>query len=133
MRRGYSPTQVLTILAVANLAVAIWIVRLLPQHVLRSLFRFYFDTFHGVTVNGLENYRAAGDRVVIVANHLSFADACLIACYLPDSPTFAVHTRRRGSGGRGRSSPPSTSSRWMCSRPIRSSTWSRRCAITGAS
>ena len=93
---GYSPTEVLTILAVANLAVAIWIVRLLPQHVLRSLFRFYFDTFHGVTVNGIENYRAARDRVVIVANHLSFADACLIACYLPDSPTFAVHTRMAG-------------------------------------
>jgi len=93
---GYSPSDVLTILAVANLAVAIWIVRLLPQHVFRSLFRFYFDTFHGVTVNGLENYHAAGDRVVIVANHLSFADACLIACYLPDSPTFAVHTRMAG-------------------------------------
>ena len=93
---GYSPTEVLMILAAANLAVAIWIMRLLPQHVLRSLFRFYFDTFHGVTVNGLENYRAAGDRVVIVANHLSFADACLIACYLPESPTFAVHTRMAG-------------------------------------
>ena len=93
---GYAPTEVLMILAAANLAVAIWIVRLLPQHVLRSLFRFYFDTFHGVTVNGIENYRAAGDRVVIVANHLSFADACLIACYLPDSPTFAVHTRMAG-------------------------------------
>ena len=85
--------RVLEILALANLAVAVWILRLLPQEVMRSLFRFYFDTFHGVTVNGLENYRAAGDRVVIVANHLSFADACLIACYLPDSPTFAVHTR----------------------------------------
>jgi acyl-[acyl-carrier-protein]-phospholipid O-acyltransferase/long-chain-fatty-acid--[acyl-carrier-protein] ligase len=93
---GYSPTEVLTILAIANLGVAIWIMRLLPQHVLRALFRFYFDTFHGVTVNGVENYRAAGDRVVIVANHLSFADACLIACYLPDSPTFAVHTRMAG-------------------------------------
>src|SRR5262245_46395814 len=93
---GISPPGVLTILALANLAVAIWIMRLLPQEVLRSLFRFYFDTFHGVTVNGLENYRAAGDRVVIVANHLSFADACLIACYLPDSPTFAVHTRMAG-------------------------------------
>jgi acyl-[acyl-carrier-protein]-phospholipid O-acyltransferase / long-chain-fatty-acid--[acyl-carrier-protein] ligase len=93
---GYSPTEVLTILAAANLAVAIWIMRLLPQEVFRSLFRLYFDTFHGVTVTGLENYKAAGDRVVIVANHLSFADACLIACYLPDSPTFAVHTRMAG-------------------------------------
>jgi acyl-[acyl-carrier-protein]-phospholipid O-acyltransferase/long-chain-fatty-acid--[acyl-carrier-protein] ligase len=90
---GISPAGALELLAFVNFFVAIWIMRLLPQEVLRSLFRFYFDTFHGVTVKGLENYRAAGDRIVIVANHLSFADACLIACYLPDSPTFAVHTR----------------------------------------
>ena len=36
--------------------------------------------------------QAAGDRVVIVANHQSYLDACLIAAYLPDSPTFAIHT-----------------------------------------
>ena len=43
-------------------------------------------------VHGLENYKAAGDRVVIVANHQSYLDACLIAACLPDSPTFAIHT-----------------------------------------
>jgi acyl-[acyl-carrier-protein]-phospholipid O-acyltransferase / long-chain-fatty-acid--[acyl-carrier-protein] ligase len=93
---GVSSPATLAILAAANFLVAIWIVRLLPQHVLRALFRFYFNTFHGVSVSGIDNYRAAGDRVVIVSNHLSFADACLIACYLPDSPTFAVHTRMAG-------------------------------------
>lgn len=90
---GMTPPAALELLALVNFFVAVWIMRLLPQEVLRALFRFYFDTFHGVTVKGIENYRAAGDRIVIVANHLSFADACLIACYLPDSPTFAVHTR----------------------------------------
>ncbi len=45
-----------------------------------------------MTVHGLENYRAAGPRVVIVANHQSYFDACLIAAFLPDSPTFAVDT-----------------------------------------
>ena len=90
---GVTPPRVLMLAALINLFVAGWIVRLLPQEVLRSLFRFYFNTFHGVDVKGLEHYREAGDRVVIVANHLSFMDACLIACYLPDSPTFAVHSR----------------------------------------
>jgi len=90
---GLAPATVLMAAAVANLAVAFWIIRLLPQQVLRALFRFYFETFHGVRVKGLDHYRAAGDRVVIVANHLSFADACLIACYLPESPTFAIDTR----------------------------------------
>ena len=54
--------------------------------------RWYFDRLHGVRVRGLENYKAAGDRVVIVANHQSYLDACLIAAYVPDSPTFAIHT-----------------------------------------
>ena len=30
--------------------------------------------------------------MVIVANHQSYLDACLIAACLPDSPTFAIHT-----------------------------------------
>ena len=29
---------------------------------------------------------------MIVANHQSYLDACLIAACLPDSPTFAIHT-----------------------------------------
>ncbi|MCR0985077.1 acyl-[ACP]--phospholipid O-acyltransferase [Roseomonas populi] len=89
---GLSVTGVLLVTAALTLLGAGYIVRILPQDVLRTLFRGYFDTFHGVDVRGLENYRAAGDRLVIVSNHLSFADACLIACYLPRSPTFAVNT-----------------------------------------
>jgi acyl-[acyl-carrier-protein]-phospholipid O-acyltransferase/long-chain-fatty-acid--[acyl-carrier-protein] ligase len=90
---GMRAPEVLRVAAAANLLATLWIVRILPQEVMRSLFRLYFNLFHGVEVHGLQNYRAAGDKVVIVSNHLSFADACLIACYLPDSPTFAVHTR----------------------------------------
>ena len=40
---GVSSTTALAILAAANLLVAIWIVRLLPQHVLRALFPFLFQ------------------------------------------------------------------------------------------
>ncbi|MBI0539529.1 acyl-[ACP]--phospholipid O-acyltransferase [Roseomonas sp. KE2513] len=89
---GLSVTDVLLVTAALTLLGAGYIVRILPRDVLRTLFRAYFDTFHGVDLRGLENYRAAGDRLVIVSNHLSFADACLIACYLPRSPTFAVNT-----------------------------------------
>jgi len=89
---GWTAPSVLKFAAFANLLVACWIVRILPREVYRSLFRWYFTTFHGVEVVGLENYKAAGDRVVIVSNHQSYADACLIAAFLPDSPTFAIHT-----------------------------------------
>jgi acyl-[acyl-carrier-protein]-phospholipid O-acyltransferase / long-chain-fatty-acid--[acyl-carrier-protein] ligase len=89
---GLDAPAVLHVAAIANFFVALWIVRILPHEVYRSLLRWYFDRFHHVQVRGLENYRAAGDRVVIVANHQSYLDACLIAAYLPDSPTFAIHS-----------------------------------------
>jgi len=89
---GLRAPAVLHIAAVANLFVALWIVRILPQEVYRSILRWYFDHLHRVQVRGLENYRAAGDRAIIVANHQSYLDACLIAAYVPDSPTFAIHT-----------------------------------------
>jgi len=89
---GLRATTVLHIAAIANLLVAVWIIRILPHEVYRVLLRWYFRRFHRLQVHGLENYRAAGDRVVIVANHQSYLDACVIAACLPDSPTFAIHT-----------------------------------------
>ncbi len=89
---GFSAPRVLELTAAANLLVAIWIVRILPHEVFRALFRWYFRSFHGVTVRGRENYRAAGPRVVIVSNHQSYFDACLIAAFLPDNPAFAINT-----------------------------------------
>ena len=64
---GLAAPAVLRIAAVANLLVACWIVRILPHDVYSALLRWYFRRFHHVQVRGLENYRAAGDRVVIVA------------------------------------------------------------------
>ena len=89
---GFGAPRVLMVTAAANFLVAIWIVRILPHEVYRSLFRWYFHTCHGVTIRGLEHYRAAGQRVVIVSNHQSYFDACLIAAFLPDNPTFAINT-----------------------------------------
>jgi acyl-[acyl-carrier-protein]-phospholipid O-acyltransferase/long-chain-fatty-acid--[acyl-carrier-protein] ligase len=93
---GWDAPAILVLTAALNVVATVIIVGLIPQDTLRQLFRWYFDQLHGVEVRGLEHYRAAGERVVIVSNHLSFLDACLIATYLPDSPTFAIHTRTAG-------------------------------------
>ena len=89
---GLPAPIVLTVTAAVNLLVALWIIRILPGEVFRAILRWYFTTLHGVTVSGLEHYRAAGERLVIVSNHQSYLDACLIAAFLPDNPTFAINS-----------------------------------------
>ena len=87
---GVAPPAIMIAMAAANLLVAVYICSLLPQEIFRMGLRWYFDSFHGVDVIGMEHYRAAGARSVVIANHISFLDGCLIAAYVPD-----VHLRRQ--------------------------------------
>lgn len=45
-----------------------------------------------VRVTGREHYSAAGERVLIVANHTSYLDPLLLWAFLPDDVTFAINT-----------------------------------------
>jgi acyl-[acyl-carrier-protein]-phospholipid O-acyltransferase/long-chain-fatty-acid--[acyl-carrier-protein] ligase len=69
----------------------------IPRNVLRMFARLLFRLTYRVEVLGLEHVAAAGDRVIIVPNHVSFLDAPLIAAFLPGWPVFAIdpaQTRR---------------------------------------
>lgn len=59
---------------------------------LKNLLRLTLTKLYKVEIKGLENYQKAGNRVLIVANHLSFLDAILLAIFLPNRPMFAVNT-----------------------------------------
>ena len=89
---SFSVPSVFLVLAIANCVVAIYVVQLLPDHVFKTLFAAIFRTLYRVDIRGLENYRAAGPRAVIVANHVSMIDALLLGTFLPGKPTFAVDT-----------------------------------------
>jgi acyl-[acyl-carrier-protein]-phospholipid O-acyltransferase/long-chain-fatty-acid--[acyl-carrier-protein] ligase len=84
--------RVLQIAAAANFAVALWILRLLPHTVFRTLFKQYFRLFHHPQIAGLENLALAGERSVVVINHQSFLDGCLVAAFLPGDLVFAIGT-----------------------------------------
>ncbi len=54
--------------------------------------RWLFTLLFKVKVEDVENYHAAGDRVLIVANHTSLMDVALLYLFLPDQATYAVNT-----------------------------------------
>ena len=89
---GFKPVSVLAFAGTLNLVAAAIICRLLPEDVLRGLFRLYFRLFHGMDVAGLENVPGPDVRTVVVCNHLSLADGCLLAATLPGAATFVVDT-----------------------------------------
>jgi acyl-[acyl-carrier-protein]-phospholipid O-acyltransferase/long-chain-fatty-acid--[acyl-carrier-protein] ligase len=60
---------------------------------LRRILKYFLKLFYRVEVQGLENFQSAGNRVMIVANHTSFLDGLLLACFLPEKLSFAINTQ----------------------------------------
>ena len=87
-----SPQGFFLLLAVCNAGAAIWICRLLPQEFVASVARQIFRLAYRVEVKGVENFRAAGRKAVIIANHTSLLDGPLLSAFLPDQASFAINT-----------------------------------------
>jgi acyl-[acyl-carrier-protein]-phospholipid O-acyltransferase / long-chain-fatty-acid--[acyl-carrier-protein] ligase len=90
---GFSAKGLFLILGLANIAAAIFIIRILPHEILSRIARGLFRFFYQVEVKGLENLEAAGRRALIVANHTSLLDAPLLSAFLPDKASFAINTQ----------------------------------------
>ena len=58
----------------------------------KAIFRYVLQKLYKIKVEGLEHLTEAGDRALIIANHLSFLDAVLLAAFLPEKPLFAVNS-----------------------------------------
>ncbi|QPJ61491.1 MAG: acyl-[ACP]--phospholipid O-acyltransferase [Candidatus Nitronauta litoralis] len=92
LAQGFSVPQVFLVAATMNAFVAVYICKLLPHALIQSLARSVLFFLYRVEVKGLHHYEEAGDRRVIIANHLSFLDVLLIAAWIPDKLTFAINT-----------------------------------------
>jgi acyl-[acyl-carrier-protein]-phospholipid O-acyltransferase/long-chain-fatty-acid--[acyl-carrier-protein] ligase len=60
--------------------------------VLRVVVGSIVKLLYRVEVFGMENYRNAGKRVLIISNHTSFLDPMLLWLFLSDDITFAINT-----------------------------------------
>ncbi|MCL2144826.1 MAG: acyl-[ACP]--phospholipid O-acyltransferase, partial [Endomicrobia bacterium] len=89
---GFAIPAIFTFIAIANTVVAVYILGLLPEHIVRMIATRILDLIYGVKVTGLENMENAKGNMIIIANHTSFLDAVLIWTYMPGKFYFAVNT-----------------------------------------
>ncbi len=90
---GVDVPGLIGVLGFATLAVALIACWLLPETVIKSMFRGVLRFLYNVEVVGAENAPKPGEAAVIVVNHVSFLDGLLLAAFLPGRPTFAVNTQ----------------------------------------
>ena len=87
---GFTLPQLFLIMSIISLVVAIYICSLLPdtltRSILQTILRFMFRT----KVTGYTNFKKAGSKVLIIANHTSLLDGILIAAFMPERITFAI-------------------------------------------
>ncbi len=55
-----------------------------------TLLRYVLKSCYQVRIKGLEHYQEAGQRILLVANHVSFLDPLLLALFLPRDVVFAI-------------------------------------------
>ncbi len=82
--------EILGIYSIANIFVAIYMIRLLPTESRKKVFQTILQTLFKVEVKGIENLHKAGDRALIITNHTSYMDVLLISAFIDREITFAV-------------------------------------------
>lgn len=65
----------------------------LPNRLAKAVAHAVLSRLYQVRITGREHYAAAGERVLIVANHTSYLDPLLLWAFLPDDVTFAINSR----------------------------------------
>jgi acyl-[acyl-carrier-protein]-phospholipid O-acyltransferase / long-chain-fatty-acid--[acyl-carrier-protein] ligase len=89
---GMDVPGIIGVMGFATLAVALISCWLLPETVIKALVAAVLRTLYKVEISGAEHMPKAGERAVVVVNHVSFLDGLLLAAFLPGKPTFAVHS-----------------------------------------
>lgn len=82
--------NIFLIIGVLNLFVMHKLSSLVPESVLQLVMQAILKLLFRVEVKGMENFKQAGDRVLIIANHVSFIDAILLFAFIPDKLSYAI-------------------------------------------
>lgn len=82
--------NIFLIVGLLNLFVMHKLSSLVPESLLQLILQAILKILFRVEVKGVENFRKAGNRVLIIANHISFIDAILLFAFIPDRLNFAI-------------------------------------------
>ena len=89
---GLSIPTLIFLTALGQLALTIYVIRILPEHLFKQALYGCLRVLFRLEVHGLEHYKKAGKRVILIANHMSYIDALLLAAVLPEKPLFAINS-----------------------------------------
>jgi len=89
---GYDVSDLFFYAAVASLVAFFYTSLLLPDALLRSILQAILSVLFRVEITGLENFKKAGRRCLLIANHTSLLDGILIAAFMPEKVMFALNT-----------------------------------------
>lgn len=77
-------------LAVLNLFYAVYTAQMLPFETRQKICRKILTVLFDVKIEGMENLKKAGKKVLIVPNHTSYLDALIISAFIDQKITFSL-------------------------------------------
>lgn len=87
---GFSLAQMFYLTAAFGFGVTFYICRELPDFFTRGVLRVLLQLMFRTQVFGFSNFKKAGRKTVIIANHVSLWDGALLAAFMPERITFAI-------------------------------------------
>ncbi|MBE0531994.1 MAG: acyl-[ACP]--phospholipid O-acyltransferase [Rhodospirillales bacterium] len=88
---GLEVMDIFLIFAVFAFFVALKVCALLPVSLIKAILSRLFVLLWRAEVEGLEHLKAAGDKAILVVNHVSLLDGILLAVLLPGRFVYAVN------------------------------------------
>ncbi|MEC7030940.1 MAG: MFS transporter [Pseudomonadota bacterium] len=87
-----SVAQLFFVVSIFNLGLSMYLLKILPFKTIKPYAARLFKWFFRVEVSGLEHFNSSSQRLVVIANHVSFLDVVFLALFLPGEYIFAVDT-----------------------------------------
>jgi 1-acyl-sn-glycerol-3-phosphate acyltransferase len=90
---GWSIPQLFLALAIASIAVALWIFSIVPEFLMRFLSWLLVRTLYRLKLHGIEQHVPDEGPALLVCNHVSYMDALILAASIPRPVRFVMYYR----------------------------------------